>query len=153
MVFPVLVTITVGGWLLYRALQTLQPMDVALAVEGWIFIAVTWAGALWVARGTWQPLGESTKDFLDLSIRRCRANLRAVPLMLSLYLLQLVMVTLVAAWYSDAKLSALSTAWPTTIFGLVGLPLLIICGFWFARRQRERLSSLLKMQEELMHRP
>ena len=85
LIAPVLVTVIVGGSMLLRAAGSAQLIDVALAVECWLFIAVAWAGSLWIARGTWKPLGESTADFLQLSIRRCRANIRGAAFGIALY--------------------------------------------------------------------
>ena len=153
MIFPVLVTVVIGGGILLRALQTTQPLDVAVAVEGWIFIALTWAGALWIARRTWRPLGETTRDFLDLSIRRCRANIRAVPLALALYVGQLIMVVFVVLSYSDTELTAVLTTWPTGVLAFAGLPLLVAWGIWFAKRQRGKLETFLTLRDELDQQP
>lgn len=150
LIVPVLVTLVVGGGLILRALRTAQPVDVALAAEGWLFIFVTWAGSLWIARGTWRPLGETTAAFVELSVRRRRANLKAVPFAMSLYVVQLVIVALLSARYSEEGLGALMTAWPVVILGGIGLPALLVAGFFYARRQRAAIEHLLDLRSQLV---
>lgn len=145
---PILVTVLVGGGVLVRALGTRQSMDIVIAVEAWLFILVTWAGSLLLARGTWRPFAETTAAFVDLSIRRCRANLRAVPFAIGLYVCQLVIVVLLKSRYSSG-LGAVLTAPPTIVLGGVGLPALLLGGFWYARTQRAEIEHLLELERQL----
>lgn len=148
MVFPVLVTGVIGGGMLARALRTGQSADIVFAVEAWLFILVVWAGSLWIARGTWRPFGETTAAFVALSIRRCRANLRAVPLAIVLYVCQLVIAVFMKAQYVSG-LSAVLTSTPTIILGGLGVPAILVGGIWFARRQRAELERLLELERQL----
>lgn len=149
LIVPILVTVVFGGGIVLQALRTAQPMDIVLAAEVWLFILVTWAGCVRIAQGTWRPLSETTAAFVDLSIRRCRANLRAVPFGLSLYLCQLLIIVLLRLPYAT-HWSAVLTAWPTIVLGAVGFPAVLAGGIWFARRQRARLEHLLDLQRQLI---
>lgn len=151
LIAPILVTIGIGGYLLMRALSSTQLADVLLLVEGWIFIAVTWTGCLWIARSTWRPFGETTAAFVDLAIRRCRSNLTGSRLGLWLYCAQLVCVYLLALAIGGerAQPAALLTSWPMILLGWIGLPAYILWRIWFDRRQRTELTRLFDLQRQL----
>ena len=72
----------------------MQGLDVLLAIETWIFIVVIWAGSLWIARGTWRPLADTTAAFVEVSIRRREANLRGATFGACAYVVQVVFVVL-----------------------------------------------------------
>ena len=102
LVWPILVTILVGGAdHLARASHGASPR-LLLAVETWIFIVVMWAGCLWIARGTWRPLADTTAAFVDISIRRREANLRGATFGACLYVVQLVFIVLALGAASPA---------------------------------------------------
>jgi hypothetical protein len=149
LIAPVHVTVLIGGGVIQHALSTGQAMDIAIAAECWLFIAVTWAAAIWTARGTWRPLGETTAAFLDLSIRRCQANMRAISLAIGLYIGQFAIMTLMIGSYSGLSPDAVLGSWPTTVLGGVVFPVLLLGGFWFRRRQRAELERLQRLQQEL----
>lgn len=150
LIAPVLVTVIIGGGMLIRAVDSGSTLDVALAIECWLFIVVAWAGSLWIARGTWKPLGETTADFIAVSIRRCQANIRGVAFGTVLYIGQLIAV--VAVIYGvgtpeEARVTGLGTYVFSAI--AVGLLLLVFWGLWFTARQRRRLASLRELEQEL----
>jgi len=147
---PVLVTLVIGGGLLSYASHTGQIADIVMAVEGWLFILVIWAGLLWIARGTWRTYSETTAGFLELSIRRCRANLRAIPFTLWLYVVQFFIVILLKLQYSSAGAGVVLTAWPVILIGGVGFPALLAFGYWYGGKQRRKLAVLLDLQRQLI---
>jgi hypothetical protein len=149
LVAPVLVTAVIGGGIVFHALRTEQTADIVLAAEAWVFILVTWFGSIRIARGTWRPLAETTAAFVDLSIRRCRANIRAVPFGLALYVCQLIVVVLLRLSYAP-DWSAVLTAWPTVVLGAIVFPALVVAAVWFTRRQRAKLEHLLDLQRQLI---
>lgn len=149
MIFPILVSAVIGGGVIVRALGTGRSEDAILAVEAWLFILAMWAGCLWIARGTWRPYAETTAAFVDLSIRRCRANLRTFPFATALYVFQLVTIVVLKLEYSSADLGAVLTATPTLLLGGVGLPAMLAAGFWYSRRQRAELERLLDLERQL----
>src|SRR5215471_13179989 len=73
----VLVTAVIGGGATWQALLDGSSENVVLAVAVWLFIAVAWTFGLSVRRGSWSPSAANTSAYLDLSLRRCRGNLRA----------------------------------------------------------------------------
>ncbi|HLF12914.1 MAG TPA: hypothetical protein VJA26_17065, partial [Gammaproteobacteria bacterium] len=153
LIAPILVTIGFGGGFIARALTLASPADVMLAAEVWFFILVTWAGCLWIARGTWRPLAETTAAFIDISIRRCRSNLRGASFGAWLYVCQLLFVVLWKFYSSSIELTVLLTAWPVILLGWLGLPAFFALRFWFVRRQRAELDRLLELEHELTARP
>jgi hypothetical protein len=149
LIAPILVTIGIGGAFIARALTSASPADVVLVAEVWLFILVTWAGCLWLARGTWRPLAETTAAFVDLSIRRCRSNLRGATFGAWLYIGQLVFMLLWTFYSTSIELTDLLTAWPVVLLGWLGLPVFFALRSWFVRGQRGELARLLELEREL----
>ena len=150
---PILVTIGIGGGLIARALMSASPADVVLAAEVWFFILLTWTGCVWLARGTWRPLGETTAAFIDISICRCRSNLRGASFGVWLYVGQLLFMVLWKFYSSSIELTTLLTAWPVILVGWLGLPVFFGWRTWFVRRQRAALYHLLELRGHLQAEP
>jgi hypothetical protein len=149
LVWPVLVTILVGGWMTSRALRTGQGLDVLLAIEGWIFIVVMWAGSMWIARGTWQPLADTTAAFVEVSIRRREANLRGATFGACAYVVQLVFVVLALGVASPVGFVPLLASVYVIVTGYIGVPVGLVVLGWFRRRQRADLQRLREFQRQL----
>jgi len=149
LIAPILVTIGIGGAYIARALTSLSPADVILVAEVWLFILVTWAGCLWIVRGTWRPLAETTVAFIDISIRRCRSNLRGASFGAWLYVCQLSFVMLWKLYSTSIELAVLLTSWPVILLGWLGVPVFFAWRSWFMRRQRAELDRLLELEREL----
>ena len=150
---PILVTIGVGGVFIARTRTFTSVPDIVLAAEVWIFILVTWIGCLWLARGTWRPLGETTAAFVDLSIRRCRSNLRGVAFGAWLYIAQVLFMLLWSFYSTSVELTVLLTTWPVILLGWLGLPMVFAGKAWFVRRQRAKLDHFLELQRQLQMGP
>jgi hypothetical protein len=125
--------------------------DILLAIESWIFIAVVWVSSLWIARGTWRPLGQTTAAYVELAIRRCQSNIRASRLGMWTYGAQLVTVCFIASVMaeSSARLVSLLTSWPVILIGWIGLPTYIAWMTWFQRKKRTELARLLELKRQL----
>jgi hypothetical protein len=149
MIAPILVTIGIGGGFTALTLTLASPANIVLLIEVWLFILATWAGCLWLARGTWRPLAESTAAFIDISIRRCRSNLRVASFGAWLYVGQLSFVLLWKFLSSPINLTALLTAWPVIFLGWLGLPAFFAWRVWFVRRQRAALDHFLELQRQV----
>jgi hypothetical protein len=146
LIVPVLVTIIIGGWTVLRAMASPEVDNIVLAVETWLFISVIWAGSLWIDRGTWRPLANTTAAFVDVSIRRCRSTLSALRFGALVYVAQFVFVFF---WKSSMGLAALFTSWPVVVLGWVGGPVLVAFGSWYARKKRTELGRLLDLRRQL----
>jgi hypothetical protein len=149
LIAPILVTIGIGGGLTAWALTSASPADVVLVTEVWVFILVTWVGSLWLARGTWRPLAETTAAFIALSIRRCRSNLRGATFGAWLYVFQLLFIVLWKFSSSSIELTVLLTSWPVILIGWLGVPAFFAWRSWFARRQRAKLDHFLELRRQL----
>lgn len=142
-------TLAVLGVSLLHALRN----DEANAWFGFLFaagfVALVWALAMWLSRGTWRPRDESVAAHLEVSIRRCRAVIRGAPLGIVLYFAGLAGSL---AW----KQRAFGTDWQTLlegpgmiIAGWIGAPLYSLGMLWNARRQQRRLHMLESLQRQL----
>jgi hypothetical protein len=149
LIAPILVTIGIGGAAIAHALSRASFADVLLAAEICVFILVTWAGSLWLARGTWRPLAETTAAFIDISVRRCRSNLRAASFAAWLYVCQLLIVVLWRLVGSPVELTALLTSWPVILLGWVGMPVFFAWRSWFMRVQHAELDRLIELERQL----
>lgn len=153
LIAPVLVTMVIGGASIARTLTSSSPANVVLAAEVWVFILVTCAGSLWLARGTWRPFGETTAAFIDISIRRCRSNLGAASFGAWLYVCQLLFVVLWKFFSFDIELKALLTSWSVVLLACVGVPVVFASRAWFMRTQRAELRRLLELERQLRAAP
>jgi hypothetical protein len=149
LVFPILVTVGVGGLVILRALRAPQTVEIVLAVETWIFIAVVWAAALWVARGTWRPLADTTAAFVAVSIHRREANLRGATLGACLYVFQLLFIVVFLGFVAPGGIGAVVTSPHVIVVGWVGVPIGLAWLHWFRQRQRAELEHLRELERQL----
>ena len=149
LIAPVLVTIAIGGGVLVPAVSDAKPAAVTLAIEVWFFILLTWVGALWIGRGTWRPLGETTAAFVDLAVRRCRGNLRGAQFGAVLYIGELLLIPLWNLRYVSVGVWALLASWPVIALGWIGAPAFFGFLLWYAPRKRAELAYLLDVQRQL----
>jgi len=149
LVFPILVTVVIGGAIILRALRTGQAIDILLAGETWTFIVVTWVGCMWIARGTWRPLADTTAAFVDISIRRREANLRGATFGTFLYVFQLAFTVIALSAASPAGIVPVLTSINVIVAGWIGLPVGLAILYWFRRRQRADLERLRELKRQL----
>lgn len=71
------VTVVIGGGVVALAARERQPGMWLMVAATWTFIAAAWAFRLTITRGLWSPAAIDTAAFVDLSLRRCRAQLKA----------------------------------------------------------------------------
>lgn len=149
LIWPILVTLVVSSWITSRALRTGQTLDVVLAIEGWIFIVVIWTGCLWITRGTWRPLADTTAAFVDVSIRRREANLRGLTFGACLYVGQLAFVVIALGAASPSGIVPVLTSSYMIVVGWIGVPCGLVALHWFRRRQRADLERLRELKRQL----
>lgn len=146
---PVLVTLGIGGGVLYRARESNDQGSLDTAIQTWIFIAVVWTISLWLARGTWRPDANTTAAFVDLGIRRCRSYLMAVPIAAILYLAQLSWLLVQAIHVRGVPAAVILTSSAMILTGWFGGPVLTAFLWWFYRRKRKELEYLLDVKRQL----
>jgi hypothetical protein len=143
----ILVAIVFLGGSLWLALAMPTPEFVVLAVAVWIITLAALFSSLRNRAGTWGPAGPSTREFLDLSLRRCRSSLRGVRLGLWLLLIEVLFLAGWHAWYWSAHSPA-----PPLLYWLPAmcLPLAFLIGLLALRaRYRREWTRLENMQHEL----
>lgn len=84
----------VTGW----ALHTPRPVAIVAAGATWLFVLAGLGGELVARRGLWRTAASSTRDFLDITARRCRARLRLLRLGTFLLLAQILFFVPWIAW-------------------------------------------------------
>jgi hypothetical protein len=146
---PVAVTVVIGGWAILQAWLSPVPSATVLAVGVWSYIAIAWAGSLWIARGTWRPHAETTAAFLALAIRRCESALRAVPFAIALYVFELAFMFLFALRTGHASAGELLRSPSMILIGWLGGPIFVAAALWYARRKRLERDCLLDLRRQL----
>lgn len=73
-----LVAVIMGALLIAASARASHPADLPAVIAFMIILVVIVAWGIRARRGLWRVGGESTSDFLDLSLRRCRQRLRMV---------------------------------------------------------------------------
>ncbi len=148
MLAPVAVTVGIGGWVLLRAWLAPAAGAVALAIGVWSYIALAWAGSLWIARGTWRPRAETTAAFLQLAIGRCESALRSVPFAIALYAFELAFVCLWTVRNGMSTAAEMATTPSMIVMGWLGGPLFVVLMLWYARRKQAELRRLRELQRQ-----
>lgn len=147
----VLITIVFGGGTAAWAIMSSRRDVCVLAALTWLSIALAWRLSLMKSRGLWSAAAETHADFLNLSIRRCLAQIRATSLSSVLYCFNLIFTM---SWvYREQPirpLGAFLISWPACVVWAVTL---VFFGWlvWHRRRKRAELGRLLELQKE-MHR-
>ena len=140
----ILVTVLIGGGVLVLAARSPLPDMLLLAAVTWSFIAAAWAFRLTITRGLWSPSAVNTAAFVDLSIKRCRAQLAATLFGAGLFVCEMVFCL---GWiYRHSAPRPPLVAW---LFGsitniLVWLFSLAFFAFlaWYRRKKRAELAWL-----------
>jgi hypothetical protein len=149
LIAPVLVTLFIGGGTTALAVATRGTQEIAVAIEAWLFIAVTWGVALWIDRGTWAPLGNATTAFVDISIRRCRSDITGLRVAVLLYVGQFVAILALKQSLSPVPPLDLLTAWPVVLLGWVVFPLFLVWTISYGRSRERELRRLLELRRQL----
>jgi len=149
LVAPLVVSLVIGGRMLALAVRSGDYDHMIFAVETWLFVAVMWLGCAWIARGTWDLLGESTADFVALSLRRARSRIIGAVFGGIMYLAQLVFIVSWKTLYTPQALGDVATSWPVVALGWIGFPAYIAWSLWFTRAQRREIERLSVVQAAL----
>ena len=145
----ILVTVVIGGGVIALAARSPQPDMLLLAAATWSFIAVAWAFRLTISRGLWSPAAMHTAAFVDLSIRRCRAQLAATLFGAGLFVCEMVFCLGWIYRHSAPRVPLLPWLFGSLINGLVWLFSLAFFVFlvWYRRKKRAELVWLLTLSE------
>ena len=119
------------------------PAMLILAAATWLFIAAAWTFALSNRKNAWSPAAATNSAFLDISIRRCGANLRSAALGTILYAVEM---TFSLSWIYHES-GSLSSA----LIAMIALVTLIFAAVLIRYRKKKRsdLSYLLSLHRDL----
>jgi hypothetical protein len=145
----ILVTVVIGGGVLALTARSPQPDMPLLAAATWSFIAVAWAFRLTISRGLWSPAAMDTAAFVDLSVRRCRAQLAATLFGAGLFVCEMAFCLGWIYRHSASRAPFLLWLFGLWINGLVGPLTLAFFLFlvWYRRKKRAELAWLLSLSE------
>ncbi|HEV8038070.1 MAG TPA: hypothetical protein VGP62_04340 [Bryobacteraceae bacterium] len=143
LIAEILVTLVIGGGTMLLAMRNPQPAMLILAAATWLFITAAWIFGLSNRKAAWSPAAATNSAFLDISIRRCRANLRSVTFGAILYAVEM---TFCLSWIHHESGSLSST-----LIGVIALVTLIFATvlIWYRRKKRFDLSYLLNVHRDL----
>jgi hypothetical protein len=149
LIFPILVTLGSGATVVMPALRSERPLGVLLGVESFVFIVVVWIVALWLGRGTYRPLADTTAAFIDVSIRRREAYARGAIAGACLYVAQFAVLVLAMGLEMPGGFGAVLASTPAMVLGWIGMPVVFAGLYWFGRRQRADLERLRELKRQL----
>ncbi len=145
----ILVTVVIGGGSIVLAVLAGQTDFLVLTAAVWVFIAAAWTFAFLNRRGCWAPEALNTAAFLELSIRRCRADLSRVIFGVVLYFVE-ILFCLTWIYHHDAREVAITPGefLRSTNCIVVGVVTVAFMAYSIAYRRRKRaeLASLLKLK-------
>ena len=143
------VTLVFGGGTILWAMRSAHADVWVLATFTWISIAMAWGFSLLNTHTLWAPVAESNSDFIDLSIRRCKAQIRATAFSVVLYLFNL---SFTLAWVYRAQatlpVGAFLRSWNVCVVWAASL-IFFVWLVWHRRRKQAELAQLLNLREEL----
>jgi hypothetical protein len=133
----ILVTVAIGGGVLALAVRVPRPEMLLLAAATWSFIAAAWTFRLAVSRGLWSPAAITTAAFVDLSVRRCRAQLKATLFGAGLFVCEMAFCVGWIYRYSAPRSPLL--VWLCAALSLAFFAFLA----WYRRKKKAELSWLM----------
>ena len=143
LIAEILVTLVIGGGTVLLARWNPHPAMLILAAATWLFITAAWIFALSNRKNAWSPATATNSAFLDISIRRCRLNLRSATFGAILYAVEM---TFCLSWIHHESGSLSST-----LIAVIALVTLIFATtlIWYRKKKRSDLSYLLSLQIDL----
>jgi hypothetical protein len=146
----ILVTVVIGGGVAALAVRAPQRDMVLLASVTWTFIAVAWAFRLAITRGLWSPAAIDTASFVDLSIKRCRAQLKATAFGAGLFVCEMAFYLGWVYRYSAPRAPLLSWLFRGSLMNTLVWPLSLVFFVllaWYRRKKRNELAWLRTLTE------
>ena len=144
----ILVTVVIGGGVIALAAREPQAHTLLLAAATWTFIAIAWAFRLIVSRGLWSPAAIDTAAFVDLSIRRCRAQLKATVFGAVLFVSELAFCMGWIYRHVSPRPPLLAWLFGSLFNGFVWLASVALFVFlvWYRHKKRAELAWLLALR-------
>jgi hypothetical protein len=145
----ILVTVAIGGGVIALAARSPQPDMLLLAAATWSFIAAAWAFRIVISRGLWSPAAIDTAAFVDLSIKRCRAQLAATVFGAGLFVVEMAFCLGWIYRRVAPRVPLLGWLFGSVFNGLVWLFSLafFICLVWYRRKKRAELAWLAGLSD------
>jgi hypothetical protein len=145
----ILVTVVIGGGVMALAARSPRSDMLVLAAATWSFIAAAWGFRLAFTRGLWAPAAMDTAAFVDLTVRRCRTQLKATVFGAGLLVCELAFCLGWIYRHSAPRPPLFGWLFGTWFNGLVWLLTLafFICLAWYRRKKRAELDWLLDLGE------
>jgi hypothetical protein len=139
----ILVTLVIGGGTVVLAMRNPRIETAILAAATWLFITAAWIFGLSNRKDAWSPAASTTAAFLDLSLRRCRGNLRATTFGAILYFVEMAFCL---SWvYHESGFLSSTLIILIALITLTFAALLLI----YKKKKRADLAYLLNLQRDL----
>jgi hypothetical protein len=146
-----LVTVVIGGGVTLLAARSWGLDTASLAFATWVFLAAAWTFVLGANSGNWSPASQDTAEFLELSIRRAHAAIRATIFQTVLFWTEIVFCLGWIYRHNGVRRPVLVWLLPTSIaMGSVWVVSLAFSIFivWFRRRKRRELECLIELRKQ-----
>jgi hypothetical protein len=143
----ILVTVAIGGGVTALAARAPRQEMLLLAAATWTFVAAAWAFRIATTRGLWAPAAIDTAAFVDLSVRRCRAQLQATVFGAALYVCELAFCMGWIYRHVAPRPPLLPWLFGSVFNGLVWLASLafFVSLAWYRRKKRTELAWLSRI--------
>lgn len=145
------ITATVGSFATAWTMASERPAMRLLALGVWASLLMTWIFRFMNDKGNWSGAAPDTEAFLRLSLRRCRANLRAAKFGFVSYFAQMAIVSACVYWEGNRQ-SPMSV-WiyltlPRSLVVWCCAALFLLWMIWHIRRKKAELSYFLSVQQD-----
>jgi len=146
----VIVSVGMLVWLGFY-LDLRRAIDLTAMIASVIFIIAAMTFSLWNFRGTWWPATESTANFIDLSIVRCRRKLVALRFCYIFLAVELAFMIPWAVWALLSRANPWAPGAWLLVFGWMVLfsTALVTWASWYRKRTLRELAEWEELQRGL----
>lgn len=134
------------------AVRQPRPLEVVTAVAVWGFVLAGFGGELAARRGLWRTEADSTRAFVDLSYRRCRARQWVLRFGIGMLIAEVLFFLPWIAWVVGTRPTTGSRLVPYLVgygYLAVAVGVFVLYLRWYRKRVRRELAALEALRRAL----